>query len=302
MKIHTLDLNFLDKTNAIAAFLIESSKGHVLVECGPHSTFPILEQALVQKGLKISDIKHLFLSHIHFDHAGAAWAFAKQGTKIYVHPKGLPHLAQPEKLYNSAKMIYGDKMEKLWGRMESIEDEYLIAPEHGEKIEVEGLQLTAWYTPGHASHHIVWEVVKPHSRCKPVLFAGDVAGVKIKNGLVVPPCPPPDIDIEKWQFSIDLMKKLKPETLYLTHFGKITNKIEHLNELSQRLINWANWMKPHFENQTPMDKIVPEFQNFVKQELITLGINAQGIARYEAANPSYMAVAGLMRYWAKKSS
>jgi glyoxylase-like metal-dependent hydrolase (beta-lactamase superfamily II) len=301
MKIHTLDLNFLDKSNAIAAFLIESNQGHVLIECGPHSTFSILEQALLSKGLKVTDIKHVFLSHIHFDHAGAAWAFAQQGAKIYVHPKGLPHLAQPEKLYNSAKMIYGDKMEQLWGIMEPIEEANLIAPEHGEIFEVEGLKLTAWFTPGHASHHIAWEVVTPKSRCKPVLFAGDVAGVKIKNGLVVPPCPPPDIDIEKWLFSIELIKKLKPETLYLTHFGKITDKVRHLDELSQRLIEWSEWMKPHFEKQTPTEIIIKEFQEFVKKELLAKGINAKSVASYEAANPSFMAVAGLMRYWSKKN-
>ena len=158
MKVHTIDLHFMGVERSIAAFAVEGPSGVVLIECGPHSTLPHLHDGMKAAGIDPASVQHVFLSHIHFDHAGAAWAFAATGATIYVHPIGLPHLAAPEKLYNSAKQIYGDEMEILWGRMEPIAQEQLYAPQHGETIEVCGLRLTAWYTPGHAVHHIAWEV------------------------------------------------------------------------------------------------------------------------------------------------
>jgi glyoxylase-like metal-dependent hydrolase (beta-lactamase superfamily II) len=300
MKIHTFDLQFKNQAQSIAAFLVVGKNGIVLVETGPHSTLPHLEAAIESKGFKLTDIQHVFLSHIHFDHAGAAWAFARNGAKIYVHPRGLPHLANPEKLYNSARQIYQGEMDKLWGEMHPIPTEQLYAPADGESIEAAGLRFTAWYTPGHASHHIAWEAVTPRSRCKPVIFAGDIAGVKIGKGPVVPPCPPPDINIEEWLQSLEILRKLPVETLYLTHFGKQTDKNALLDELGTRLLTWSAWMKYHFEKQTPLPEIVPLFQAFVVQELRNAGVSEKWVSKYEAANPAFMAVAGLMRYWAKK--
>lgn len=299
MKIHTLDLYFEDLQEAIAVFVIEGLDGLALVETGPHSTFGHLEKALADRGWKASDFKQVFLSHIHFDHAGAAWAFAQAGATVYVHPKGLPHLASPEKLYNSARMIYGDDMDRMWGRMEPIPEAQLYAPQHGEVIEAAGLHFTAWYTPGHAVHHIAWQV--NDEGAEPVIFTGDVAGVKIGNGPAAAPCPPPDINIEDWQASLRLLRELPVHTLYLTHFGIIRDKDRHLNNLEKQLLAVALWMKPHAEAQTPQEEIVPLFREYVKNNLLAAGIDAEGLQRYEAANPAFMSVAGLIRYWKKKS-
>jgi glyoxylase-like metal-dependent hydrolase (beta-lactamase superfamily II) len=302
MKIHTLDLGFLNIENAIAAFVVEGPGGLALVETGPASTLSHLEAALKTKGWQIADFQHVFLSHIHFDHAGAAWAFAEKGAKIYIHPKGLPHLAAPEKLYNSARMIYGERMDTLWGPMRPIPESQLYAPSHGEAIEVCGLQFTAWHTPGHATHHSVWTVNDARQTMdgESVLFTGDVAGVKIGDGPVVPPCPPPDINVEDWQASIQLMRDLPVETLFLTHFGKITEKNAHLDALEQRLLTWAAWMKPYAEQQTPPETVVPLFERYTAEELAAAGMDEAGLRRYEAANPAFMSVAGLLRYWRKK--
>lgn len=304
MKIHTLDLGFLGIENAIAAFVVEGPGGLALVETGPASTLPHLEAALQKNGWQIADFQNVFLSHIHFDHAGAAWAFAEKGAKIYVHPKGLPHLAAPEKLYNSARMIYGEQMDTLWGPMLPIPENQLVAPSHGEVVEACGLKFTAWYTPGHAVHHIAWTVhdARQTADGNSVLFTGDVAGVKIDDGPVVPPCPPPDINVEDWQASIQILKNLPAETLYLTHFGKIIDKNAHLAALERRLLAWANWMKPFAEQQTPPEAVVPLFEKYVADELAAEGVDEAGLKRYEAANPAFMSVAGLLRYWKKKSA
>ncbi len=293
MKIHTLDLQFLGIEKSIAVFVVEGPAGRALVECGPASTLPHLQKMLTEKGWQLSDFQHVFLSHIHFDHAGAAWAFAEQGAKIYVHPKGLPHLAQPEKLYNSARMIYGEEMDRLWGEMRPIPENQLYAPENGEIIAAAGLQFKAWYTPGHAVHHIAWEV-------SGAVFTGDVAGVRMGNGPVMPPCPPPDIQVEDWLASIQLIRELPSERFFLTHFGEISDKIPHLDALEQRLLGWAEWMRPYAEANTELASIVPDFQAFVNTELLAAGVAKADLARYEAANPAFMSVAGLMRYWNKK--
>lgn len=290
--LHTIDLQFQGIENAIAAFLIETSEGPILVETGPHSTFPHLKKGIENAGYSLSDIKHVFLSHIHFDHAGAAWAFAQLGADIYLHPVGAPHMAQPERLWNSAKRIYQDQMEILWGKMESIDPDRLKTVDHGEHIVIGDTTLTAWHTPGHAIHHIAWQMGK-------TLFAGDVAGCRINNGMVVPPCPPPDINIEEWTDSIELIKKLDIDSIYLTHYGEITSIDEHLNQLDFCLNDWAQWMKPHAINNADSREITPIFQAYVANQLKEYGISENGIKQYEAANPSWMSVAGLMRYWKK---
>lgn len=300
MKVHVLDLEFLNIQNAIAVFVVEGPEGLTLVETGPTSTLLHLEAAIKKMGWQIADFQQVFLSHIHFDHAGAAWAFAEKGATIYVHPKGLPHLAAPEKLYNSARMIYKEQMDTLWGPMRPIPESQLYAPVHGEIIEAVGLKFTAWHTPGHAVHHIAWAVGDGQEEA--ILFTGDVAGVKIGNGPVMPPCPPPDINVEDWQASIQLMRTLPVSTLFLTHFGKITEKKEHLDALEKHLLSWANWMKPFAEKQTPPEQIVPLFEKFVAEQLTALGVDEAGRQRYEAANPAFMSVAGLLRYWHKKLS
>jgi glyoxylase-like metal-dependent hydrolase (beta-lactamase superfamily II) len=297
MNIHVLDLGFLHLDHAIASFVVEGPQGRALIETGPASTLPQLEAALAQNGWKTGDFQHIFLSHIHFDHAGAAWVFAETGAHIYVHPKGLPHMAAPEKLYNSARMIYGEQMDTLWGEMRPIPETQLTAPEHGCVIEACGLQFRPWYTPGHAVHHIAWQV---SDGAETALFTGDVAGVKIANGPVMPPCPPPDIHVEDWRASIQLMRELPVETLYLTHFGKITNKQAHLNELEARLLSWAEWMHPYAAQQADQATIVPLFQAFVQAQLLDAGVAPTDLQRYEAANPAFMSVAGLMRYWKKR--
>jgi glyoxylase-like metal-dependent hydrolase (beta-lactamase superfamily II) len=295
MTIHTLDLNFLGHSDTIAAFLLEDKGEFALVETGPHSTFEVLKTALAQHNVRVEDIKKVFLTHIHFDHAGAAWAFAAMGATVYVHPFGEKHLIDPSKLYNSAKQIYGDKMEYLWGKMEGIAPEFLHAVEHKEVFKVGNIDMIAWHTPGHAVHHIAWQWGED-------LFAGDVAGCRINSNIVVPPCPPPDIDIEAWQESLNLIKTLTIKRLHLTHFGTVTSVKQHCNQLEKRLVRWGKWIKRHVDKGESAAEMTPQYAAFVKRELERYGITGEHYEQYESANPAWMSVAGLVRYWKKKSN
>lgn len=292
--MYTFDLGFLQQDSAIASFLVETEIGPILFETGPHSTFSKLKAGIESAGYQLQDIKHVFLTHIHLDHAGAAWAMAKEGAKIYVHPFGAKHLISPEKLMSSAKRIYQDKMDMLWGQMQPIPENQVILCEDQMEFNFGKTTVKGWHTPGHAVHHIAWQMGKK-------LIAGDVAGVKIDKGIVVPPCPPPDINIEDWQASINLIRGMELDEIHLTHFGKITDILPHLEELENRLLGWANWIKPYFENQTEIKDILPLFSAFAAQELRDNGVDEAGIQKYEAANPAWMSVAGLMRYWKKKT-
>lgn len=293
-QVQVIDLHYLGEERAIAAFLLESSAGPILIETGPHSTIQYLEAGLAEKGYQASDIKQVFLTHIHLDHAGAAWYFAERGADIYVHPFGYKHLAAPEKLMASAKMIYRDQMDRLWGQMHPIPADQLIAVEDLQSFQIGDLNLQAHYTPGHAVHHIAWQVGK-------TLFAGDVAGVKISGGPVVPPCPPPDIHVEDWMASIARIKAMDLETIYLTHFGPIKDIPPHLDQLAKVIEDWANWIKPHFEQKTDPALITPQFQKYALEQLKKAGVEEENLKKYDSANPAWMSVAGLLRYWKVKA-
>lgn len=292
--IHIIDLHFLHTADAIAAFLVETSEGPVLIETGPHSTFHNLEKGIQAAGFQLSDVRHVMLSHIHLDHAGAAWALARAGATIHVHPAGEKHLLQPEKLMQSARMIYQDQMDLLWGEMHPIPPAQLKTVSHGEVITIGDTSFRAWHTPGHAVHHIAWQ-------CGDQVFTGDVGGVKIHGGIVVPPCPPPDIHIEDWQTSIELIRSLKPKTLWLTHYGPVQAVNEHLHELEERLLDWAAWMKPYAASGDTVQHITPLFSAYVQQQLMEKSLSEAEIAAYDKANPAWMSVTGLLRYWKKKT-
>ena len=188
MNIQTLDLNFQNTPEAIASYLIWGPDGPVLVETGPGSTLPTLLENLSQQGLKPADIKHILLTHIHFDHAGAAGWWAQQGAQIYVHPFGAKHLIDPAKLIASATRIYGNKMDTLWGDILPAPAEKVTIIYDNDTVEVAGLSFQVLETPGHARHHHVY-------RLGDVAFTGDAAGIKIPGSpLVGLPAPPPEFD------------------------------------------------------------------------------------------------------------
>ncbi len=292
-KIHIIDLGFLEEKETIAAFLIEASEGPILIETGPETTWQRLVAGLDDLGYRPQDIQHVLLSHIHFDHAGAAWKLAEAGASIYVHPKGLPHLASPQRLWDSAAQIYGKDMERLWGEMRPIAQEQLKPVDHEEALYFGDISLKALHTPGHASHHIAWQ-------CGDAIFTGDVAGVKIGQGPVVPPCPPPDIHIEDWKASIDLLRQQHPKRLYLTHFGIVDHPEAHLSNLQHLLETWALWMKEHFDNKSEVKEVEKKFMDYTRGQIMEQNVSPEDYQRYELANPSWMSVSGLLRYWKLK--
>lgn len=294
-----LDGLHLGRAQVIGAGLVDGGPGRLaLVDCGPDTCFPGLVAGLRALGRGPQEVSHLLVTHIHLDHSGGAWRWAREfGTTVCVHPRGAPHLLAPEKLVASASRIFGADMDRLWGRIEAVPPDRLQVVPDGGIVEVGTARLQALDTPGHAQHHHAWWL--PAER---VLFGGDVAGVCIGGGPQLPPCPPPDIEVEAWQASLARIRALAPERIVLPHFGDLDRPLPRLDELERRLLAWAEWVRVRAEAGRTEAEIIPEFCAHVQAELRAAGVDAAGCAAYEQADPAAMSVGGLLRYWKRRSA
>jgi glyoxylase-like metal-dependent hydrolase (beta-lactamase superfamily II) len=226
--VRTIDVRHLGRERVIAAFLLDGA----LVDPGPASA---LDGLLA--GLGDQRPERLLLTHIHLDHAGAAGTLVRRwpDLEVWVHERGARHLADPERLLASATRLYGEDMDRLWGEVLPVPRENLRALAGGET-------LGPWRvadTPGHASHHVAY-LHEPTGTA----FCGDTAGVRVAaSGPVLPPTPPPDIDLEAWPRSIDAIAAWSPARLAVTHFGAWDDPGPHLDELREMLGRLAAWAR-----------------------------------------------------------
>jgi glyoxylase-like metal-dependent hydrolase (beta-lactamase superfamily II) len=289
MQIHTLDLEFF-RGGTIAAYLVESNGHLALVETGPDSTWPHLVAALAKHGARPSDVKDVLVTHIHLDHAGAAWRMARAGANVWVHPRGAAHMADPSKLLASATRIYKEKMATLWGTLEPILADRLKLTEDGLDIPVGDARIRVIETPGHAIHHNAYLLDGN-------IFTGDVGGVAIGAGPNLPPTPPPDIDLPTWARSIERIKAAHPDGFYPTHFGRHGDVSRRLDEMMAELHAWAAFVRARLDEGKDEPAIVPEFEAWLTDRLLAKGLDADGLEDYKTALPFAMNVTGLVRYW-----
>jgi glyoxylase-like metal-dependent hydrolase (beta-lactamase superfamily II) len=291
--VHVLDTRHLDRPGIIASTAVEADGGLLLFDTGPESTFANVAEQLQEAGFAAKDVRHVFLSHIHFDHAGAAWRFAKLGATIYVHPRGAPHLIDPTKLIDSATRIYGDEMERLWGHVAPIAEQSVTVLNDMDVVRVDPFEVRAIATPGHASHHNIYQ-------WEDNVFGGDVAGVRLGGGPPVPPFVPPELHIELWQESIGKIRALNAKKLYLAHFGPIKGSVSvHLDTLDERIRRWAIWFRDRIRAGEDEQQLIPAFAGYLAEELREVGTTEEEMRDYECADPSFMAVSAAMRYWQK---
>jgi len=233
----TLDLNWTGRPQSIASLLIASQGAHALIDPGPESTLETLRADLRTRGLTFASLDSLLLTHIHLDHAGATGSIVRENPhiKVYVHEFGAAHMVDPSRLLASAGRLYGGALRTLYGDCLPVPESNLLPLDGGEQIAVGQVKLDVVYTPGHASHHVAyWD---PASR---IAFVGDNAGIRIEGKpYLLPATPPPDIDLELWNKSLDSIASWNPERLFLTHFGYIDNPAEHIRLYRDRLDDWA---------------------------------------------------------------
>jgi glyoxylase-like metal-dependent hydrolase (beta-lactamase superfamily II) len=272
-----LDLLHLGRERVIGAYLLETPEGPALFDCGPATCVEALKQRLRERGLELQDIRHLLLSHIHLDHAGAAGVLVREHPELQVHvsPVGAPHLVDPARLEQSARRLYGDEFDTLWGELVPVPKENVR--ETGEVV----LGLDCFPTPGHASHHVCYL-----DRAG-TLYAGDAAGVRIQpSRFVLPPTPPPEFDLTAWESTLDELERRDPQHLALIHFGVAGDPAEHLAELRRRLRTWASLVGDGASEE--------EFETAGTAEL------GDDAPQYRQAMPLWQSYAGLRRYWDKR--
>jgi glyoxylase-like metal-dependent hydrolase (beta-lactamase superfamily II) len=275
-----IDLVHLGRERVIASYLLDTTDGPALLDCGPTTTVDALEAGLAARGLALTDVGHLLLTHIHLDHAGAAGVLVRKhpGLQVHVSPIGAPHLVEPERLERSARRLYGDTFDSLWGELAPVPEENVHPLDDGAVLGLESFP-----TPGHASHHVCY--LDPDG----TLYAGDACGVRVLPGRsVMPPTPPPDVDVAGWQTTLDEVARREPERLALIHFGVAEDAKRHLEELELRLLDWAESVAGGATEE--------EFIEYALAELSDSGENAD---TYAQAMPFWQSYRGLAR-WAEK--
>ena len=273
-----IDLRFGGRERVIGVYLLETDDGPALFDCGPATCVERLKEGLAEHGLALTDLRHLLLSHIHLDHAGAAGVLVREHPELRVHVSevGASHLVDPERLERSARRLYGAEFDTLWGE---------LAPVPERNVEIVGgdvVGLECFPSPGHAQHHVCY-VDRAGT-----LYAGDAAGVRIQPAqYVMPPTPPPEVDLEAWETTLDEIERRVPERLALIHFGVVSEPAPHLAELRGRLHQWAGLVERGADED--------EFVGSARREL-----DEAERAAYEAAMPLWQSYAGLKRYWDKR--
>jgi len=274
--LRLIDLNFGGREHAVGVYLIETDDGPALFDCGPTSTLQALETGLAAHGLALADVRHLLLSHIHLDHAGAAGPLVRRHPEltVWVSEIGAPHLVDPSRLERSARRLYGDTFDLLWGE---------LAPVPQENVRLAAGDVLGWEafpTPGHASHHVSYFR-------DGTLLAGDAAGVRMPGSdYVLPVSPPPDIDVEVWHATANAMRERSPERLALIHFGVHDDAFTHLDRFDAELDRWAE----RVGNGMELDEFV---------ELARADAGAEADA-YDKVAPLWQSWHGLRRYWDKQ--
>ncbi len=291
-QIHTIDLEFMGAGGVIGCFLVPCPEGgFVLLESGPASTIETLERAAAGAGFDLGDLRAVAVTHVHLDHAGAAGTLARRtGALVLTHPEGARHLHDPaDKLLPSAERLYGSMMEPLWGRTEPVPADRLRHVAHGEAVVVEGLELRAWLTPGHAVHHVAWQVGD-------AVATGDVAGVRFRPAThVLPPTPPPDIQIHDWRRSLELLRELRPGRLLLTHFGAFDDPRRHLEELDDRLVRWSEIAGRAAAAGSDRRALAAELLALDEDEMAAAEVPPDAEQRYRRLCPMDANAAGLLR-------
>jgi glyoxylase-like metal-dependent hydrolase (beta-lactamase superfamily II) len=278
-----IDLLFNGNERTIASYLLDTDDGPALFDCGPATCVSRLLAELADRGVALTDVRHLLLSHIHLDHAGGAGTLVREHPALQVHVSelGARHLIDPDRLESSARRLYGGAFEALWGE---------VVPVPAANVNVVGervVGLDCFATPGHARHHVAYLARDG------TLYAGDAAGVRIAPArFVLPPCPPPEIDLEAWDESIREIERRAPSRLALVHFGSFEDRVdEHLVRLREALRRWSEWVGHGMDEATFVAAAHADIE----------AIDGDEHARaYDRAAPFWHSYRGLERYWLKR--
>ena len=294
-----IDLEFLGQTGIIASVLLHGADGVAIIDPGPSTTLPALERGLTARGFTFHDVRAILLTHIHLDHAGAAGVLMERcpHAEVFVHERGAPHMVDPSKLVASASKLYLGDMARLWGEIRPVPADRLRVLGNREHITVVGHDFDVAWTPGHASHHVSYFSARAR-----IAFVGDTAGICRPSGrLVIPPTPPPDIDLDAWKQSTDTILAWDPDVLFLTHFGPQRSPRVHFQDLWVRLDDWSRKVRALLASPGSEEDHAAAFMAQVTDEIQRLASRDEALA-YARAGRFDFSYTGLASYWRKKAS
>jgi glyoxylase-like metal-dependent hydrolase (beta-lactamase superfamily II) len=299
MNITSLDVNWTGRPQSIAAALLESNGQRAMIDPGPGSTLATLRQGLSSRGIAVSDLHAILLTHIHLDHAGATGSLVRENPRlaVYVHELGAPHLKDPSKLLASAARLWPDTLQELFGETLPVPAESLRILQGGETLPLGATKLNIVYTPGHASHHVSY-----FDDADGVAFVGDTTGIRIDNApYILPATPPPDIDLSAWDKSMDTILERRPARLFLTHFGYADNPAAHIAEFRERLHHWAQvaaeCLRVAPDDAAALEMFVAKSHREMQERLGDT--EAEHHTFTAGLNLSFL---GLARYWRKRAT
>jgi glyoxylase-like metal-dependent hydrolase (beta-lactamase superfamily II) len=271
-----IDVLHLGRDRVICAYDLDG----VIVDPGPASCLDTLIDRLGRTEPRV-----LLLTHVHLDHAGATGVLCRRYPRlqVYVHENGARHLIDPSKLVESASRVWGDDMWELWGEVAPVPEERVNRLQGGETVE--GFRVA--YTPGHASHHVCYL----HQDSGDA-YVGDVAGVRIPPyDHTIAPTPPPDIDVEAWLDSLHTVAAWNPQSLCLTHFGRVTEVAEHLHRMRCALTFAADSARLDGE-----ERFIAQLESDLHD-----ATDPATVEVFEQAAPPDQLYQGLERYWRKRA-
>jgi glyoxylase-like metal-dependent hydrolase (beta-lactamase superfamily II) len=294
-----LDLQFLGRPQIIATAILHGRAGVALIDPGPSTTTRTLTAELDRRGIRFGDVRQILLTHIHLDHAGSTGSIVEQHPHIdvLVHQRGAPHLVDPTKLVASAGRLYEQDMDRLWGEIKPVPAARIKTLDGGETLSVAGREVKVEYTPGHASHHVSYLDVASR-----VAFVGDTAGIRRGSGaFVMPPTPPPDVDLEAWRASEQKILAWDPDTLFLTHFGPYHGARQHMQAMFENIADWSRTVRRLLADATLSDE--ERQKRFIEeafQELRRRVGDAEATDYTKAGGLNY-SYQGLARYWRRRT-
>jgi glyoxylase-like metal-dependent hydrolase (beta-lactamase superfamily II) len=295
-----VDLEWMGLPGQVAAYLLADGDGLAVVESGPGSTLPTLLAAVRAIGRAPEEITHVLVTHVHLDHAGAAGELLRHAphARVHVHPNGARHLQDPSRLLASARRIYGDLMDELWGAMLPVSPERLTVLHDGDEVRVGARTLRALDTPGHAIHHHAY-----HDPEAGLVFTGDVAGIRLRGAAyVTPPTPPPDVELEQWRESVRRLQALRPARLFPTHFGGVADAAWHLDDLDRRLSALGAWAGARVAAGDDVSTLAEAMRRRGTAEIVAATGSEDTARAYEQAVPYEMMAAGLHRYFTRPAA
>jgi glyoxylase-like metal-dependent hydrolase (beta-lactamase superfamily II) len=296
VSVDYIDLLFRGSPQVIATAIVQGADGVTLIDPGPTSCLPVLERGLRDRGLALRDVRTLLLTHIHLDHAGATGTIAERapGVRVYVHERGAPHMIDPAKLLASVTRLWGDQMDSIWGAFLPVPAGQVTVLKGGERLALAGTEMRVAYTPGHAKHHVSY--LDEHSG---MAYVGDTAGVRVGGDYLIAPTPPPDIDIEAWQQSINTIDSWQPVSLFLTHFGPVSPARAHLARFRTTIATAAETAREMIAAGGSDEELTGRFVEWMRQDARKVLSEAEARAT-ELAAPFDQLWQGLARYWGKK--